>query len=244
MILLLHKPCNYMKINSKKFIFLLVLAAAACQSKEEKKEPAVVVPVIESAPLTGDSKFNTFVKTDTCGSFSVSINANCNPPDHYEVERFTGIVFKKILGKPNPFRNEELDQRYLSAELYRLILEAKATEKLSRESILKSSAPTDKPLLIEGEQFCGLDEGFTGYSLENNYSFIEHAFTAFINFENTHYKEKWTDNFHFIKETDGWKLHDIVYGTKKSPKSLKQVLVEFILAGKAEQKQLQKQLKK
>jgi succinate dehydrogenase flavin-adding protein (antitoxin of CptAB toxin-antitoxin module) len=132
----------------------------------------------------------------------------------------------------------------LSAELYRLILEAKATEKLSRESILKSSAPTDKPLLIEGEQFCGLDEGFTGYSLENNYSFIEHAFTAFINFENTHYKEKWTDNFHFIKETDGWKLHDIVYGTKKSPKSLKQVLVEFILAGKAEQKQLQKQLKK
>lgn len=230
-----------MKISTKKLIVLL-LFAAACQSKEEKKEPAVVVPVIESAPLTGDSKFNTFVKSDTCSSLSMIVN--CNPPDHYEVERFTGIVFKKILGKPNPFRNEELDQRYLSAELYRLILEAKATEKLSRESILKSSAPTDKPLLIEGEQFCGLDEGFTGYSLENNYSFIEHAFTAYINFENTHYKEKWRDTFHFIKETDGWKLHDIVYGTKKSPKSLKQVLTEFILAGKAEQKQLQKQLKK
>jgi hypothetical protein len=230
-----------MKISNKKLIVLL-LFAAACQSKEEKKEPAVVVPVIESAPLTGDSKFNTFVKSDTCGSLSMIVN--CNPPDHYEVERFTGIVFKKILGKPNPFRNEELDQRYLSAELYRLILQAKATEKLSRESILKSSAPTDKPLLIEGEQFCGLDEGFTGYSLENNYSLIEHAFTAYINFENTHYKEKWRDTFHFIKETDGWKLHDIVYGTKKSPKSLKQVLTEFILAGKAEQKQLQKQLKK
>ncbi|MFN9998082.1 MAG: hypothetical protein ACK52X_00485 [bacterium] len=230
-----------MKTSNKKLIALL-LFAAACQSKEEKKEPAVVVPVIESAPLTGDSKFNTFVKSDTCSSLSMIVN--CNPPDHYEVERFTSIVFKKILGKPNPFRNEELDQRYLSAELYRLILEAKATEKLSRESILKSSAPTDKPLLIEGEQFCGLDEGFTGYSLENNYSFIEHAFTAYINFENTHYKEKWRDTFHFIKETDGWKLHDIVYGTKKSPKSLKQVLTEFILAGKAEQKQLQKQLKK
>jgi len=230
-----------MKISTKKLIVLL-LFAAACQSKEEKKEPAVVVPVIESAPLTGDSKFTTFVKSDTCGSLSMTVN--CNPPDHYEVERFTGMVFKKILGKPNPFRNEELDQRYLSAELYRLILEAKATEKLSRESILKSSAPTDKPLLIEGEQFCGLDEGFTGYSLENNYSFIEHAFTAYINFENTHYKEKWRDTFHFIKETDGWKLHDIVYGTKKSPKSLKQVLTEFILAGKAEQKQLQQQLKK
>jgi hypothetical protein len=231
-----------MKINSKKFIILLLCAAVACQSKEEKKEPTVVVPVIESAPLTGDSKFTTFEKSDS--NSYLSMIATCNPPDHHEVEKFTGIVFKKILGKPNPFRNEELDQRYLSAELYRLILEAKATEKLSRESILKSSAPTDKPLLIEGEKFCSLDEGFTGYSLANNYSFIEHAFTAYVNFENTHYKEKWIDNFQFIKETDGWKLHDVVYGMKKSPKSLKQVLTEFILAGKAEQKQLQKQLKK
>jgi len=231
-----------MKISAKKFIFLLLLAAASCQSKEEKKETAVVVPVIESAPLTGDSKFTTFEKSDT--SNTLTMITTCNPPDHDEIEKFSGTGLKKILGKPNPFRNEEIDQRYLSAELYRLILEAKATEKLSRESILKSRAPTDKPLLIEGEQFCGLDEGFTGYSLENNYTYIDHAFTAFVNFENTHYKEKWRDTFQFIKETDGWKLHDIVYGTKKSPKSLKQVLTEFILAGKAEQKQLQQQLKK
>lgn len=231
-----------MKISAKKFIFLLLLPAASCQSKEEKKETAVVVPVIESASLTGDSKFTTFEKSDT--SNTLTMITTCNPPDHYEIEKFAGTGLKKILGKPNPFRNEEIDQRYLSAELYRLILEAKATEKLSRESILKSRAPTDKPLLIEGEQFCGLDEGFTGYSLENNYTYIDHAFTAFVNFENTHYKEKWRDTFQFIKETDGWKLHDIVYGTKKSPKSLKQVLTEFILAGKAEQKQLQQQLKK
>jgi hypothetical protein len=230
-----------MKISTKKLIVLL-LFAAACQSKEEKKETAVVVPENEPATLTGDSKFTTFEKSDT--SNTLTMITTCNPPDHYEIEKFTSTGLKKILGKPNPFRNEELDQRYLSAELYRLILEAKATEKLSRESILKSSAPTDKPLLIEGEQFCSLYEGFTGYSLENNYTYIDHAFTAFVNFENTHYKEKWRDTFQFIKEADGWKLHDIVYGTKKSPKSLKQVLAEFILAGKAEQKQLQQQLKK
>lgn len=230
-----------MKISTKKLIVLL-LFAAACQSKEEKKEPTVVVPENEPATLTGDSKFTTFEKSDT--SNTLTMITTCNLPDHYEIEKFISTGLKTILGKPNPFRNEELDQRYLSAELYRLILEAKATEKLSRESILKSSAPTDKPLLIEGEQFCGLDEGFTGYSLENNYTYIDHAFTAFVNFENTHYKEKWRDTFQFIKEADGWKLHDIVYGAKKSPKSLKQVLAEFILAGKAEQKQLQQQLKK
>lgn len=230
-----------MKINSKKLVILFVMAAAACQSKEEKKDSAAVVPEIKPAPLSGDAKFSAFIKIDS--SFPQTM-LNCNPPDHYEVEKNSKAIVQKILGKPNPFRNEELDQRYLSAELYRLILEARATEKLSRESILKSSAPTDKPLLIEGEQFCGLEEGYTGYSLGNNYYFIDHAFTVVVNFENTHYKEKWQDTFQFIKETDGWKLHDIVYGTKKLPKSLKQILTEFILAGKAEQKQLQQQLKK
>jgi hypothetical protein len=70
-------------------------------------------------------------------------------------------VVQKIYSAPNPFRNEKLDSSLFSKDLYQLITQSKDTEQKSREIIRMSKAPTDKPLLIEGEVFASLYEGYS-----------------------------------------------------------------------------------
>ena len=143
-------------------------------------------------------------------------------------------LIQKIYATPNPFRNESLDSSLFSGRLYQLIIAAKETEKRSRESILKSKTPTDKPILIEGEIFASLYEGYTGWKIVGK---KENADTVWVNVAFTHseYQQTWEDQIVCIREKDKWKFDNVLYGKPAHLPTLQQVLTACIETGKQEQ---------
>lgn len=241
-----------MKINIIS-IFGFLLMAAGCQAdkKQESKttsndsitsiESKTSIDSIPRPTLTDVATYCIAEKTYMI-SENVSVDSVVKLCDEYKYI-FSWDVIPKVFARPNPFRNDILEMEIFSAQLSQLVRETKATEKLSRESILRSKNPTDKPLLIEGEVFTSLYEGYTNYNRSDTGYFDYKKSKIPTFFENSHYKEKWVDTLVLSFENDTWKFHDVIYGRKSQYPTLQGRLKDFIRAGKEEQLQLQKQKK-
>ena len=143
-------------------------------------------------------------------------------------------VVQKIYSAPNPFRNEKLDSSLFSKDLYQLITQSKDTEQKSRETIRMSKAPTDKPLLIEGEVFASLYEGYTGFKVLATEVVKDTALLS-VEFTNQSYQQVWTDKVRLIAVAGSWKLDNVFYGKESSQPDLQQLLRAFVAAGQQEQ---------
>ncbi len=143
-------------------------------------------------------------------------------------------VLQKIYSAPNPFRNEKLDAALFSKDLYQLITQSKETEKKSRETIRMSKAPTDKPLLIEGEVFASLYEGYTEFKVLTTEVVKDTALLS-VEFTNQSYQQVWTDKVRLIAVAGSWKLDNVFYGKASSQPDLQQLLRAFVAAGQQEQ---------
>ena len=143
-------------------------------------------------------------------------------------------VVQKIFSAPNPFRNEKLDSALFSKDLYQLITQSKQTEQKSRETIRMSKAPTDKPLLIEGEVFASLYEGYTGFKVLTSEVVKDTALLS-VEFTNQSYQQVWTDKVRLIAVAGSWKLDNVFYGKPSSQPDLQQLLRAFVAAGQQEQ---------
>ena len=143
-------------------------------------------------------------------------------------------VVQKIYSAPNPFRNEKLDSSLFSKDLYQLITQSKDTEQKSREIIRMSKAPTDKPLLIEGEVFASLYEGYSSFKVLNT-ELVKDTALLSVEFTNQSYQQVWTDKVRLIAVAGSWKLDNVVYGKASSHPDLQQLLRAFVAAGQQEQ---------
>ncbi len=115
------------------------------------------------------------------------------------------------------------DTTLLSKQLSYLVARAKEVEELDLQRVRNSEYPTDKPLLIEGEIFTSVYEGYSSFKLdemevENNTA------KAVVTFSNEGYNLNWSDTLMLINE-NGWKLDDVRYN--KDGGSLKKTLKEF-----------------
>ncbi len=142
-------------------------------------------------------------------------------------------VVRKIYGAPNPFRNEKLDSSLFSKDLYQLINQSKETEQKSRETIRMSKAPTDKPLLIEGEVFASLYEGYTGFKILATEVLKDTALLS-VEFTNQSYQQVWTDKVRLIAVAGSWKLDNVIYNKASSQPDLQQLLRAFVADGQLE----------
>jgi len=143
-------------------------------------------------------------------------------------------VIQKIFSAPNPFRNEKLDSSLFSKDLYQLITQSKDTEQKSRETIRMSKAPTDKPLLIEGEVFASLYEGYSSFKVLNS-ELVKDTALLSVEFSNQSYQQVWTDKVWLIFVGGSWKLDNVVYSKASSQPDLQQLLRAFVAAGQQEQ---------
>jgi hypothetical protein len=143
-------------------------------------------------------------------------------------------IVQKIYNTPNPFRNEKLDSTLFTRELFQMITQSKETEQRSRETIRMSKAPTDKPLLIEGEIFASLYEGFTGFKVLATEVVKDTALLS-VEFTNQSYQQVWTDTVRLVAVAGSWKLENVMYSKPSSQPDLQQVLRAFIGVGQQEQ---------
>ena len=218
------------------FMVVFFLLAQSCQlEKKEEKMNQLAIEDVSATQLTGINPYSLASKVYFI-SPSDSAEKWCK---EYEPRNSWDLAMK-VYTRPNPFRNDSLESVVFSTELSQLIKDTKQTEVASRKAILQSKAPTDKPLLIEGEIFTSLYEGYTKYySIDTAYCSKNEARLPFV-FENTNYKEKWIDTILLVYENKSWRFHDVLYGRKSQYSGLQERLKDFIQTGKEEQRQLQK----
>jgi len=120
----------------------------------------------------------------------------------------------------------QADQALLSQALAAALQSASEGEKESAARIKASEFPNDKPLLLEGEIFAGLYEGFTSFEVgperpDGGVTVVE------MRFRNEPYNVTWTDEVLLVNE-DGWKIDDVRYSGKKAGLlGLRDVLQDF-----------------
>ena len=136
-----------------------------------------------------------------------------------EITNTINAVYKK----PNVYDQLGADTTLLSKQLSSLIKRAKEVEAFDLQRVRNSEYPTDKPLLIEGEIFTSIYEGYTALKVEE----VEVENTsarAIVSFTNEGYKLNWSDTLLLTNE-NGWKLDDVKYN--KDGGNLQKTLTEF-----------------
>ena len=120
----------------------------------------------------------------------------------------------------------QADGRFLSSALAAALQSAVQGEKDSAALVKASEFPNDKPLILEGEIFSGLYEGFTGHEVIAE-KIADGQASVQVRFHNKHYNVSWTDEVVLVDE-NGWKIDDIRYTEKKAGLlGLREVLQEF-----------------
>lgn len=152
--------------------------------------------------------------------FLISLFA-CNDP---QAETEIKNTIQSVYQKANVYEQLGADTTLLSKQLSGLIAKAKEVEKLDRIRVLKSEYPTDKPLLIEGEIFTSIYEGYSSFEVNE---MVQNGKTAkaVVRFKNEEYHLTWPDTMLLIQE-NGWKLDDVRYGNSNG--SLQKNLKDFI----------------
>ena len=120
----------------------------------------------------------------------------------------------------------QADRRLLSGALASALQSASEGEKESAARVKASEFPNDKPLILEGEIFAGLYEGFTGYEVSGE-SLSDGQAVVQVRFRNDNYNVSWMDDVVLVDE-DGWKIDDVRYTQKLTGLlGLRDVLLEF-----------------
>lgn len=155
--------------------------------------------------------------------FNLTIfNFSCNNKTEKQIQDTADYFYKHYKGN---FR--EADSSKISKDLQNKIKKTIAFEKQSAQFIKNSDHPTDKPLLLEGDLFVSLYEGYTGFNIKEIKQNGNKA-TAMIEFVNSNYQIKWTDEVVLVDEGE-WKIDDVNYlSPSKKNLSLKLIIEEFI----------------
>jgi hypothetical protein len=120
----------------------------------------------------------------------------------------------------------QADRRLLSGALASALQSASEGEKESAARVKASEFPNDKPLILEGEIFAGLYEGFTGYEVAGE-NISDGQAVVQVRFRNDNYNVSWMDDVVLVDE-DGWKIDDVRYTQKLAGLlGLRDVLLEF-----------------
>ena len=120
----------------------------------------------------------------------------------------------------------EADNRLLSGALTAALQSAAEGEKESAVLVKASDFPNDKPMILEGEIFAGLYEGFTGYEIAGE-SVSDGQAVVQVRFRNEPYNVTWTDEVTLVDE-GGWKIDDVRYAQKMAGLlGLREILAEF-----------------
>lgn len=128
----------------------------------------------------------------------------------------------------------QADRELLTVELAQALAGAAAIEDASVQAVQESDFPEDKPLLLEGELFSGLYEGFTGFEVGSEERGDGNAVVE-VRFRNDNYDVSWVDEVILLEE-DGWKIDNIRYLDKKAGLvSLREVLQSFAETAAAEE---------
>jgi hypothetical protein len=160
--------------------------------------------------------------------FSLLLLPSCVPTTPSEE---TGIrkAVVYVYSKPFPYETIGGDSILFSRELAGLMQRAKEVESSDAERVMRSDAPTDKPLLIEGEIFASLYEGYTSFEVKD-VQFSGDSARVVVDFTNKNYKEQWADTVILLKQ-GAWKVDDVRYADKYEP-GLKVLLGGFVAKGK------------
>ena len=161
------------------------------------------------------------------GLLALSLLAACQrppvetPPPPPSPAAMTKEFFSSYRGD---FR--QADRRLLSGALALALQSASEGEKESAVRVKASEFPNDKPLILEGEIFAGLYEGFTGYEVAGE-SISDGQAVVQVRFRNDNYNVSWMDDVVLVDE-DGWKIDDVRYTQKLAGLlGLRDVLLEF-----------------
>lgn len=139
-------------------------------------------------------------------------------------------------------RSHNLYDHPLTKDLFSTDLEEKLKECIAIteadiKKIKNSPYPTDKPLLLEGDLFTSLYEGYTTYqikkiTLREREKDISMVADVTIALENTEISPKivWTDTVHVIHVLNqGWRVDNVMYSEKIAKiKGLKTALDNFV----------------
>jgi hypothetical protein len=161
------------------------------------------------------------------GLLALSLLAACQrppvetPPPPPSPAAMTKEFFSSYRGD---FR--QADRRLLSGALASALQSASEGEKESVARVKASEFPNDKPLILEGEIFAGLYEGFTGCEVAGE-SISDGQAVVQVRFRNDNYNVSWMDDVVLVDE-DGWKIDDVRYTQKLAGLlGLRDVLLEF-----------------
>ena len=161
------------------------------------------------------------------GLLALSLLAACQrppvetPPPPPSPAAMTKEFFSSYRGD---FR--QADRRLLSGALASALQSASEGEKESVARVKASEFPNDKPLILEGEIFAGLYEGFSGYEVAGE-NISDGQAVVQVRFRNDHYNVSWMDDVVLVDE-DGWKIDDVRYTQKLAGLlGLRDVLLEF-----------------
>lgn len=120
----------------------------------------------------------------------------------------------------------QADAPLLSDALSREVAAAKAHEKKSAAQMKASATPTDKPDILEGDVFCGLYEGYTGFEIAGVRTEPDKSIVS-VGFTNSAYHTNWVDEVVLVNQ-GGWKVDDVLYGVRQTPGfGLREVLRNF-----------------
>jgi hypothetical protein len=144
-----------------------------------------------------------------------------------EVKKITNTI-NAVYRKPNLYDQLGADTALLTRQLSSLIAKAKEVEALDLQRVRNSEYPTDKPLLIEGEIFTSIYEGYTSLKVEE-VEVDDNSARAVVVFNNKDYNLNWSDTLLLTNE-NGWKLDDVIYN--KNGGSLQKTLRDFVLGYK------------
>ncbi len=119
------------------------------------------------------------------------------------------------------------DKNLISKELSDKIDSTIALEKYDAKR-LKDLQSTDKPLMIEGDIFTSIYEGYTSYKIKSTDIKGDKA-NVVLSLDNKNYKFNWENEVVLIKENNSWKIDDVIYTDKKGAGAgTKDVLNKFL----------------
>lgn len=112
--------------------------------------------------------------------------------------------------------NFSSEKDLFSKALTQKIENLKKLTKDDTERIKNSDSPSDKPMMLEGNAFTSLSDGFQKYTIKD-VKITDKTAEATVEFEYNHSNPKvtWTDKVVLVNE-NGWKIDEVEFDTKQS----------------------------
>ncbi|MBU3714899.1 MAG: DUF3828 domain-containing protein [Ferruginibacter sp.] len=130
------------------------------------------------------------------------------------------------------FNAYKSDFRTVNKNLITKALSEKIDSAIAKEKYdakrLKDLQSTDKPLMIEGDIFTSIYEGYTSFRIKQTKADGKKA-SVVVAFENKNYNFTWENEVILLLENNTWRIDDVLYTDKRGAgKSTKDVLSAFL----------------